>query len=81
MRILDIRRIPRWKIWKIDNWEVDVEFNGVLITVTIYHDRNNPLEDLFVDYVKSKVLYGKQWSRKKDRALEKLRGLIGREIG
>ena len=90
MRIVDVRPVPSWKIWKIDQWEVEVELNGIIKEVTIFQScfHSRPIdEQRFMDYVKNKVLYGTQWPKHlphKERRiaenLAKLRQLIGREI-
>ena len=94
MKIMAIKLVPRWKFWKIDNWEVVVALdNGRCKTVTIFASLLKPNPSLFQEYVKNKVETGTQWPRKAERKRKKqiteeirrgklpevLRELIGKE--
>ena len=82
IKILSIRPKPKWKFWKIDNWEVTVLIdNRIVKTVTIF-DEPPIIKESFLKYVKNKVLYGKQWLNQlfPKKGLAELIELIGTEI-
>ena len=90
LKIVRIRRHPRWKFWKTDQWEVTVEIDGKIEKVSIFkptpYDTDID-ESLFLEYMRNKVIYGTQWSyevkqkRQSIKEMErKLKELVGREI-
>jgi len=92
IEILSIKRVPRWKFWKIDNWEVRVRMDGKEKTMTIFKEPPcYPIEEKFLltdflVYVKCKALHGTQWIHKinrepRYRAMEqKLQELVGKKV-
>ena len=96
MKILEIKRQPSWKFWKIDQWEVTVKVNGETKKLSIY--AGPPLiEKMFLDFVRYKALHGDQfWDIHQLRKAEKktkeqkkakeqkmsneLQTLVGREL-
>jgi len=66
MEIISIKRIPKWKFWKIDQWEVEVCLNNRRRKLSIYHSpncfqRNESELKIFQRYIERKILTGSQW--------------------
>ena len=95
MKIVAIKLVPRWKFWKIDNWEVTMALDeGRCKSVTIFTSLLKPNPSVFLEYVKNKVETGTQWPRNAERKRKKqiieeirqgklpqvLHELIGKEV-
>jgi len=95
IEILSIKRVPRWKFWKLDQWEVKVRVDGKEKTVTIFDsprsdvkviEESDLLTQCFLEYVTTKVVYGTKWRSdiKKElrykRMEERLQELVGKKV-
>ena len=59
LQILGIKPVPRWKFWKIDNWEVKVKVSNQTHSLSIYSKSQNL--EVFKTFVLYKYLYGDQF--------------------
>ena len=82
IKIVKICPNPKHDSKEENEWEVTVQINGETKKLEIYHD-GSLNENIFLDYVRYKALYGDQWYdlHQKQKNLEKeLQKLVGREI-
>jgi len=82
VKIVNVKPVPRWKFWKIDNFEVTVELpNGKTKTFTIFYQASDWYEQVFLTFIKNKLEMGKQFGlRTKEITPEDLSTIIGKEI-
>ena len=79
MRILAIDRVPKWKFWKIDNWEVLVEVGGYIKRISIFLCKD-PYPEMLPYYLRNKILTGNQFRKLDSDKIEQLFEFAGKDV-
>lgn len=81
IKIVDIKPVPRWKFWKVDNIEVTLEDEyGNRKTISIY-EKPPVFKSLFKVYIEEKYCTGDQWRsfHQKEKKIKKKKPTTSKE--